>query len=64
MIKSMKISFYWKGKQITALEEQITDLNTMDLFNQRDRDILNPVYEKDLERVRNKILPFGSYIVR
>jgi hypothetical protein len=58
----MKIKFFWKDKEIQELEEQIKDLNTMSLFNSKDREILNPVYEKNLEQLKNKLLPFGVYI--
>lgn len=58
----LKFKFFWKNKEIQELEEQIKDLNTMSLFNRKDREILNPVYAKDLKQLKNKVLPFGFYI--
>lgn len=58
----MNIRFYFKRCMISELESCINDLNSMKLFNDKDKNILNPIYERDLKKVKNKILPFGVSI--
>jgi hypothetical protein len=46
-------------EKIKDIEEWQDELNTHSIFTQRDKDNLNPLYNKDLKKLRNKKSPFG-----
>lgn len=51
--------FFIVRKQKRNLEDVINDLNTLEIFNDKDKRILNPIYNSELEILKNIILPFG-----
>ena len=48
-----------KKKEKAFVQDCKDELNTHHIFNQRDKDNLNPIYDKELEKLNKKKLPWG-----
>jgi hypothetical protein len=53
------MGFYRKKKAIEYVKELKEEVNTHPIFTEKDKKILNPVHDKELEKLEKKKFPFG-----
>jgi len=53
------LNFFNTKKEKAFVQDCQNELNTHPIFKKRDKDNLNPVYDKELEKLGKKKLPFG-----
>ncbi len=53
------MKFFKTSREKKLVEEFKNEVNTHSIFNKRDKEILNPMHDKDLKKLDKKKLPYG-----
>jgi len=53
------MKFFNKKKEKEFVQDCKDELNTLPIFDQQDKNNLNPIYDKELEKLSKKKLPWG-----
>jgi hypothetical protein len=51
-------------KEKEYIKELKSEVNTHPVFDERDKEILNPIYDKELDKLNKKKAPFGIRIMK